>query len=151
MINLFKIIVRTAIFVAIIVYCLFSLIFLTMGNYAQCDRFETNYVVCQQYKTTSDLMLNTLATRLSLPMNLRDSQISYRLKGIEIYNNDLYLETDGESILYITGVDSWKIEYPIQKVINFIQGKGYGNLTLYLENSSSSVIYHLFICFCLEL
>ena len=147
--TLLKIIVRTAILFIILVYFLFSLVLMTIGNYAKCDRLETDYVVCQQHETSLDLMLNTIATRLSLPSNLSDPQISYRLKGTEIYNNDLYLETDSEPILYITGIDSWKIEYPIEKIADFVQGRGTGKTTLYLENSSTAIIIHLFICLCL--
>ncbi|MEL6493921.1 MAG: hypothetical protein AAFQ41_02195 [Cyanobacteria bacterium J06623_7] len=148
---LVKIIVRLAIIGMILVYALFSIILLSLGNVSQCERLETNYVTCEQYKNSHDLIFAETAVRLALPINLERAKIVYQLRGTKIAHNNLYLETSGTDILYITDIDGWAIEYPIGKIDSFIQGSGYGKTTLHLANSPSLFLSYLSICLILEI
>lgn len=138
-ISIKRALIRLIIVSAIFIYCLFAIIFVcfpAFHNLAECDRLERNYVTCKQHHTSIDLTIWAFANLFSIPVDKSSSQFSYQLKGAEIYNDVLYLETDRDPILYKHRRNSrGSYAYSIRKVESFIRGKESGKLTLYLENS----------------
>ena len=91
-------------------------------------------------------MESFMTRKLVALMKLNKPKISYRLTGTIIANNNLYLQTDGEPVLYITKISKWAKEYPMSEIRDFIDGKGDSKLTLSLENSRKTFITYSISC-----
>lgn len=148
LVNLLKIIVKVNLISFLFVYFLLAIVIVCVGNQTKCDRLEANYVICQQYKTSLDLILMESWVTRSLRSSLKFNQpkISYRLTGIFIANDNLYLQTDKEPVFYINKNSGWSKSYHINGIQSFINGQGEAKMRLHLENLPKTFLLYLISC-----
>lgn len=143
-----KKIVKINLVAFVFIYFLLAIVIVFVGNRAECNRLEQNYVICQQYKTSLDLLLmeSWLTRSLRSSLKLNKPKISYRLTGIFIANNNLYLQTDKEPVFYLNQNSGWSEVSHINGIQSFINGQGESKMLLQLENSPKTFLLYSISC-----